>query len=224
MSYFSRVTLKPQKLAPERLASLFCDDGYKEHQALWHLFSNDSKADRDFLFRRDDLFQGLRYFVISQREPEDRDGLWVIESKHYKPIVQPGQKLAFSLRVNPVVKRKSDDGKSRRHDVVMDAKRRITSERVEKQMHVLDVAQKEGAEWLAKRAARYGFSTNEEAIRIEAYYQHRSFKKDKRISYSTLDISGELTVDNPDLFVESLTNGIGPAKAFGCGLLLVRKM
>ena len=224
MSYFSRVTLKPQRLTPEKLTPLVCGDGYKTHQALWSLFDDDPDAERDFLFRRDDLFQGVRYFVVSQRQPNDKTGLWQIETKPYSPQIHAGQTLAFNLRVNPVVKRKGEDGKSRRHDVVMDAKRRTKREGAEKKKHVLEIAQEEGATWLMRRAACHGFAVNEESIRAEAYHQHKSFKKNKNISYSTLDVSGVLVVDNPGLFAESLTKGVGPAKAFGCGLMLVRRV
>jgi CRISPR system Cascade subunit CasE len=35
---------------------------------------------------------------------------------------------------------------------------------------------------------------------------------------------GVLRVDDPECLTNLLENGIGPAKAFGCGLLLVRRL
>ena len=223
MSYFSRVTLKPQRLMSEKLAPLVCNDGYKTHQALWRLFDDDPNAERDFLFRRDDLFQGVRYFVVSQRQPDDNTGLWQIERKPYSPKVKAGQTLAFSLRVNPVVKRKGEDGKSRRHDVVMDEKRRTRQEDGTSKKHVMEIAQEAGSAWLARRSMSCGFSVNPSAVRIDSYHQHKSFKSGQKIAYSTLDMNGVLTVVEPAVFMRSLKKGIGPAKAFGCGLMLVRR-
>lgn len=226
MSYFSRVTLKAGRVKPEQLVGLACGDGYKEHQALWRLFASDPDAERDFLFRRDELYPGVRYFVVSQREPQDRDGIWLIETKPYAPSVDEGQQLAFSLRLNPVVKRKGEDGKSRRHDVVMDAKRRAgyqSQARSEREPETA-IAQQAGLEWLRSRAASHGFSIGEKGLCVEGYRQHRSPKRGNQISYSSMDFAGVLKVEDLGLFAESLQNGIGPAKAFGCGLLLVRRV
>ena len=41
---------------------------------------------------------------------------------------------------------------------------------------------------------------------------------------STLDFSGLLTVTAPEKFLSALYGGIGPAKGFGCGLLLVKRV
>jgi CRISPR system Cascade subunit CasE len=46
----------------------------------------------------------------------------------------------------------------------------------------------------------------------------------KGIALSTLDFEGHLTVANAEIFRTALFSGIGPAKAFGCGLLLVRRV
>jgi len=226
MSCFSRITLKAGRVNPEQLAGLACGDGYKEHQALWRLYSDDPDAERDFLFRRDELYHGLRYFVLSEREPEDRDGIWFIETKPYTPTLTAGQQLAFSLRANPVIKRKGEDGKSRRHDVVMDAKHRGDYQRQPRQTRepVIDIAQQAGVEWLRQRAASHGFAIGEEGVRVEGYQQHRSPKRGNRIAYSSIDFAGVLQVEDTGLLAEALKKGIGPAKAFGCGLLLIRRV
>ena len=39
----------------------------------------------------------------------------------------------------------------------------------------------------------------------------------------TLDFGGILTVVDPERFIEALYQGVGSAKAFGCGLMLVRR-
>lgn len=226
MSYFSRITLKAGRIDPEQLAGLACGNGYKEHQALWRLFAGDPDAERDFLFRRDELYHGLRYVVVAEREPEDRDGIWLIETKPYDPTISVGQRLAFSLRANPVVKRKGEDGKSRRHDVVMDEKQRGVYRSQLRQEREADhqIAQRVGVAWLRQRAVGHGFAITEDSVAVDGYHQHRSPKRGKQIAYSSIDFAGVLRVEDPRLFAKALISGIGPAKAFGCGLMLVRRI
>ena len=43
--------------------------------------------------------------------------------------------------------------------------------------------------------------------------------------YSTLEFDGILAVTEPEVFIEKcLFSGIGPAKGFGCGVMLVRRV
>ncbi|MBE0437199.1 MAG: type I-E CRISPR-associated protein Cas6/Cse3/CasE, partial [Methylomicrobium sp.] len=62
-------------------------------------------------------------------------------------------------------------------------------------------------------------------IRVDGYRQHRFLKRkgNKQVSLSTLEFNGLLTVTDPNLFIKTLYTGIGPAKGFGCGLMLVRR-
>ena len=60
-------------------------------------------------------------------------------------------------------------------------------------------------------------------LQVDAYKQSKAGKRDHNIRFSAVDFAGELIVSNPELFQIALLNGIGHAKAFGCGLLLVRR-
>jgi CRISPR system Cascade subunit CasE len=115
-----------------------------------------------------------------------------------------------------------------RHDVVMDLKHRqqYKGRPVTERPAMAQLIQEAGVRWLASRAERYGFSFDQGGVSIEGYTQHVSRKRKQKspIRYSTLDVSGLLTVRDVGQFQHSLNNGIGPAKAFGCGLMLVRKV
>lgn len=226
MHYFSRITFDTRYTDTARLAEIFCDNAYREHQELWRLFELDPDADRDFLYRREQLPGALRYFVVSQREPVAPNNSWRIETKPYQPKLTAGQKLAFQIRINPVVTKRDTEGKSRRHDVVMDRKIEIGYQELSgtERPPMLDIIQQAGEGWLQKRSQKHGFTVEPEEIRVEAYQQHAASKRGGKvpIRYSTLDITGVLTVTDTQLFNSALVNGLGPAKAFGCGLLLVR--
>lgn len=225
--YFSRISLmSPGAIDGAKLANLVCGGGYREHQYLWKLFEKDPDADRDFLFRRDQVGGWPRFLMISDRLPAHSNDVWKVESKGYAPQIKVGQQLVFSLRVNPVVTRLSEAGKKQRHDVVMDLKKRMDYQSMPKadRPSLQSLIQQAGLDWLEVRAGKYGFSFNPDAVRAEGYLRHGVTKKAgrKAINFSTLDYTGMLTVVDPKQFQLTLFRGIGPAKAFGCGLLLVR--
>jgi CRISPR system Cascade subunit CasE len=91
---------------------------------------------------------------------------------------------------------------------------------------IAQLVEEGGIKWLSMRSERNGFSFLAEEVRIEGYSQYQVAKKGCRtaIRYSTLDFTGLLTVEDISLFQQALCEGIGPAKAFGCGLLLLRRL
>jgi len=226
MSYFSRVSIDPVSVNASNLAKEVCVNAYREHQHLWRLFDADPDAERDFLFRREQPTGSFpRFYLLSGREPRRSDSVWQIETKSYRPAIRAGQRLAFSLRVNPIVARRDAQGRQVRHDVVMDLQHHMGFKEMQPSERPLlaELVQQAGVEWLQKRTERHGFSFLPGELRVEGYQQHRASKKGgkKPIRYSTLDFTGLLTVTDADLFQQALMKGIGPAKAFGCGLLLV---
>ncbi|MHC1625774.1 MAG: type I-E CRISPR-associated protein Cas6/Cse3/CasE [Methanoculleaceae archaeon] len=227
--YFSRLTMRPDaSKSPEflRIAS----GPYQIHQMVWDLFLHPEHTERDFLYRVDRRMGSPVVYVLSSREPVYLGRLWRVETKPFNPVLHRGQRLVFSLRANPVVSRRmdpDDDGKRRlvRHDVVMDAKKKLQKEYGKVRFRMADLVQQEGTRWLRSRAERHGFSIGDGAVRADGYRQIR-FRKGKSgntVSISTIDFTGILTVTDPDLFLESLRSGIGPAKGFGCGLMMIRR-
>ena len=56
----------------------------------------------------------------------------------------------------------------------------------------------------------------------QGYRNHPIPEKRDRARFTSVDMSGELEVKDPERFKELLKAGIGPAKGFGCGLMLIR--
>ncbi|WP_066977465.1 type I-E CRISPR-associated protein Cas6/Cse3/CasE [Methylomonas lenta] len=44
------------------------------------------------------------------------------------------------------------------------------------------------------------------------------------LGFSTLDFTGELQITDAEAFRQTLFTGLGRVKAFGCGLLLVKRI
>lgn len=115
--------------------------------------------------------------------------------------------------------------------VVMDAKKRLLAERGFAHWHgwkhadkppLYELAHQACGQWLIAAGQARGFAVDESCLSVEAYSQHRG--KDEKLRFSSVDFAGELTVLDADKFSATLSQGIGHAKAFGCGLLLVRRV
>lgn len=222
--YMSRITLRPDAGRDRRFWRLAAGQGQQDHKLLWRLFSDGPDRKRDFVFRRNDDERGtMGYLAVSVRPPQE-DGMWRTEVKPYHPKLRRGQRLSFSLRVNPVVSRRDDQGKQQRHDVVMDRKKRLGEQGVPraKWPSLAELAQEAGVQWLLDRAERHGFGIEPEQVRADAYHQLRFRKGNRMVSLSSLELNGQLTVADPGWLLATLYNGLGPAKGYGFGLMLVR--
>lgn len=84
--------------------------------------------------------------------------------------------------------------------------------------------------WFAAKGKKNGFQLMREEksgrlkFQAESYRWHALPRKGKAAGFSSVDFDGEIEVLDPNKFIPALFNGIGPAKAFGCGLMLVRRI
>ncbi|MBI0154362.1 type I-E CRISPR-associated protein Cas6/Cse3/CasE [Gilliamella sp. W8128] len=218
--YFSRVTLKLNRL-PYVMQQKMQNSGlYAIHQWLWQLFPNQEK--RCFLFREERIGKGYQYYLLSEIAPLTNHELFLIETKPYQPKLTVGMKLIFSLRANPVVFK---NGK--RSDVMMNAKYLAKQQGLD--TNEIKIRQNEAAiNWLIKQSESRGFSlsTNDQQLdcTVINYTQEQFIKKSnlKPITYSSVDYQGVLTVTDVDLFLNTIYQGVGKSKGFGCGLFLLK--
>jgi CRISPR system Cascade subunit CasE len=220
--WFSRIRLK-RDAHIRAIADLLLptDDKRKilaaRHKLIWSLFSDDKERERDFLWRED---RENVFFTLSARQPAN--DMFDIETKPYELALDKGDNLFFSLRANPIISRKEPGSRrGKRHDIVMDRLREIPSgERGQKRDHVIQQA---GHDWLAAQGERYGFAL--QSVKSDSYHQHILPRKNGKTAgnISTLDLEGRLTVTDPDKFLAKLIKGFGSAKAFGCGLMMIKR-
>ena len=200
-------------------------DAYHAHSLIWDLFSDGPERERDFLFRQEE-HRGLPGFLtVASRAPSSRNGTWVVETKPYDPVLREGMRLGFALRANPVRTAKNEKGQRVRHDVVMDAKWRLKTTDPDRPLPPQPALVREaGLAWLAARAEKHGFDFSQGEVTADGYARLRLVKNGggPPIRLSTIEFGGLLTVTDPDRFGAALLSGIGAAKGFGCGLLLVR--
>lgn len=191
------------------------------HRLVWSLFADGPDRRRDFLWREE---KPGHFLALSLRPPADPHGLFEVEFKPFEPALVPGDRLGFTLRANPVIARPVVRGeRGKRHDVVMDALYRDASGS-ERAMARPDAILRAGAAWLARQGAAQGF-TPEDGVGVDGYETVRIARErgEKPIRFGMLDLTGLLTVREPDRFLAALAQGFGRSRAFGCGLMLIRR-
>ncbi|SDH67917.1 type I-E CRISPR-associated protein Cas6/Cse3/CasE [Roseospirillum parvum] len=229
----TRVTLK-RDAAAAALAPILLPGGRDApmplatgHRLMWSLFADAPERRRDFLWRE---IEPGRFLTYSARPPSHHGDLFHIDEP--KPLDVPwrvGQRLAFSLRANPTVARRRGDGSraSRRRDVVMEGLYPLDSGAARRDARA-GLERTQGLDWLTARAESRGFALDRATdgtprVTVDGYRRHRVGRRGGgQAVLSSLDFDGLLTITDPAAFAAALRQGIGPAKAFGFGLLLVR--
>ena len=228
MRYLSRVRLRRdasiRALAPLLLDKIGRGGPSRQpgHHLVWSLFADGSDRKRDFLWRETDAGE---FLILSARQPEDRHGLFEIdEPKPFAPALEPGDRLRFSLRANPVVRRRHPSHRrSVKHDVVMDTLR--SHAKGERAVQRFEIIREQGFAWLDRQGTKAGFKIGSADVAVDGYDQHRisRMKSAPAMLYSTLDYEGTLTVSDPVTLLTAIAHGFGAAKAYGCGLMLIRR-
>jgi CRISPR system Cascade subunit CasE len=191
------------------------------HRLIWALFADGPDRRRDFLWRQAGPGE---FLALAARPPHDAHNLFMLEWKPFAPDLRPGQRLGFSLRANPVAAG-APPGRGKRgqrHDVVMHALHALPREqRTAERAARIRAA---GTSWLARQGAAHGFDLESESLAIDGYDQIRIPRETGGpIRFSVLEFEGILTVREPRLFLRRLAEGFGAARAFGCGLMLIRR-
>lgn len=241
--YLSRARIRARRgEALSAIAPLLVPDDSAQrpghaHRVLWLLFQDTPDTTRDFLWR--DEGNG-RYMILSHRPPTDPHGLFAIDTKEFEPALAVGDRLSFVLRANPVVTTKRagiktarGTGKARgtRVDIVMDALKTVPrTDWLEKTGRAFErdrIAQAAGIDWLARQGERAGFKTVREDPEpvIGGYVQIPIERRHGRrpAGFSVLDFAGQIEITDPEAFLTKLAQGFGAAKAFGNGLMLIRR-
>ncbi|GAM10682.1 CRISPR system Cascade subunit CasE [Geobacter sp. OR-1] len=194
-------------LSKVMISGTACRNPYEIHRALWKLFHEDAEAERDFLFRVGQSERNSAEVLLqSFRKPEiSVETARILGCKEYPLTLQEGQRLRFLLVANPIKmindeggrKNASGEPKKCRVPLVKEEDQRAWIER-----KFLDVAQLEN-------------------LVIDPVFplRFRKSKEDRAGKIQQVSFQGALSVQNPESMISLIKTGIGPAKAFGCGLL-----
>jgi CRISPR system Cascade subunit CasE len=204
------------------------------HRLVWTLFADAADRKRDFLWREADAGT---FYLLSRRVPEDSHGLFELDPpKPFEPALGVGDRLRFSLRANATVAKGGGKGtRGKPCDVVMAAIR--DTPKGERAAHRAAAIEREGRRWLDVQGSRCGFAvvTDErfandavdgmgQGVSVTGYRTLRVNHAGPIAHIGVLDFEGVLEVREPERFIGSISEGFGRAKAFGCGLMLIRRV
>lgn len=199
------------------------------HRLVWTLFADSPDRRRDFLWR--EAAPGA-FYLLSRRPPKDAHSLFELEApKSFAPHLCAGEVLRFTLRANATVARRpGGDSRARGKpsDVVMDALYRLAPgpDRAAARQEAIHSA---GRAWLAARGASNGFrlpDANPASGPTSCVTGYRVLElgdRKDRMRIGILDFDGLLVVEDPSKLIEAIGEGFGRAKAFGCGLMMIRR-
>lgn len=191
---------------------------YEIHRRLWRLFpdvewetrNGSEEARQGFLFRVEEQGTGrpARLLVQSHTAPIRAEGLSLLGSREFLPTPGVGQRLAFVLTANPV-------------KAITDTQREAKPGKQSEKCRVPLIKEDEQRQWLARKLTGAAVLENTVILPHAPLYFRKGKHGGKLV---TCTFEGVLQVDAPKQLAGLLENGVGPAKAFGCGLLLVRQL
>lgn len=193
------------------LSGAACRNPYEIHRSLWKLFSEDADANRDFLYRvgqsdrnrAEILMQSMREPIISSNTAK------ILACKEYPLSLIAGQRLRFILIANPIKMINDEDG-------------RKNSNGEPKKCRVPLIREDDQRGWIERKLLN---TASLESIVIDPIFPLRFRKgKDGAGKIKPVSFQGILKIEEPENMIELVRKGIGPAKAFGCGLLSLARI
>jgi CRISPR system Cascade subunit CasE len=211
MNWLTQLTLDHATVARRQLR-----DNYDWHKAAWQCFPGRPEAARDFLMRLDESPRGFRLLVVSPHPPTRPDWCppdsW--ESREIPPDYFKRSRYAFQLRANPTKKVVNPDRpKIIRPDGRLD--RNKNARRVPLRQPTELVA------WLERKGEAGGFTVEAESLRVIPEGQDHFSRGRQQGVHASVEFRGTLVVTDAATFHQTFVTGIGSAKAFGFGLLVI---
>lgn len=230
MSWLSRLEVDAQTIYSEGISA----DIYTWHKKLWECYPNVPEAERDFLTRIDQLEGAYRLWLLAKRKPIrpawcPPDGFAV---KEIAASFLTHRYYVFDLQANPVKAAVQKDAKG--EPMLQPNGKRKRGKRVPL------VKPDELRAWLVHKGevrcrdkdtgedVPGGFKIVEERpLEISPMVESHFCKKDRRNNkeyaayHGGVQFRGTLEVTDREKFIETYQAGIGSAKGFGFGLLLL---
>lgn len=209
--YLSRIALDTGRRGTQRALSV----PHILHGAVEQGFE---PSDSRRLWRIDWLHDICYLLVLSESIPDlthisDQFGLPSVqplwETKDYNTLLtrlEVGQEWHFRLCANPT--RSSYKEKDKERGRVF--------------AHVTSEQQKR---WLLSRAERCGFTLQENGFDVvhSRWFKFDKGKQGNHVSLRMATYEGRLVINNVEAFIQTLVNGVGRGKAYGCGLLTIAR-
>lgn len=207
MTHLTQITLDFAAVARLRIR-----DVYDWHQRVWECVPGRDGQRRDFLTRLDQKGGGFQLLIVSPVEPTRPDWCPPDCWRGPKPIPESyfaRSRYRFQLCANPTKKVavQNPDGSFKKNG------RRVPLSKREDLIA-----------WITRKGEQGGFAVQEETLRTIPRGREYFQKNGQHGLHSAVEFQGVLSVTDPAKFHETFTCGIGSAKAFGFGLLVIAPM
>jgi len=230
MNWLARLDVDTETLRKAGVSN----DIYIWHQKLWECYPDEPDAKRDFLTRIDQLEGAYRFWVLSKRKPVCpqwcmADGFAI---NQISPSFLTHRYYAFDLRANPVkmqlIPRNADgepvlhtNGKRKRGKRIPLVKPDELRSWLIQKGNVRSVICKKNEPKIEIPGGFRIIETKDRPLEIRPMVESHFRKKEHSAYHGGVQFRGVLEVTDKKHFIESYKSGIGSAKGFGFGLLLL---
>jgi len=189
---------------------------YQFHQALWRLFPGHEEAERVFLFRveQQQTGGGAQVLMQSSLQPQsmEQSPILLAAPREFALNIPNNQRLRFRLRANPI-KTIKDNSKG-----FVEKKGKTFT----KTVRVPLLREEQQQAWLERKLQAFA-QLEMLIVQPEPVLYFRKAKEGRSGKIQPVLFDGIFTVTDAEAFKKAIVQGIGPAKAFGCGLLSVAR-
>jgi CRISPR system Cascade subunit CasE len=231
MPYLSKIWLNPLRTGAQRLLR----NPQAMHAAVLGGLSRQPVTERVLWRLEDNGRHRAAVLVLTQSTPSwehlvEQAG-WASSDEEqalvrsYKPLldrVVRGREFAFRLRANPVTAIRHPQKPSPSQRQLLEGGGRIRGFRMPHRTAECQLA------WLRERIGHWGFEPVDNSAgvadvhlsaRKRLVFTRRSDDTARQVTIETATFEGRLRVAEVDLATASLLGGVGPARAYGCGLI-----
>jgi CRISPR system Cascade subunit CasE len=224
MNWLASIKVDAETVLTQRMV-----DSYAWHRRIWEdCFERAPDAKRDFLTRIDQLDRASRVWILATSKPKRPQ--WCTPEqfavKEIAPSFLSHRYYAFDLRANPTkcIDQREDNGKTilRQNGKRTKGKRIPLVKPEELKAWLLRKAQVRSRDERAGMDIPGGFRIVEDRpLEISPMVESHFRRKGDAAYHGGVQFRGVLEVTNRERFIESYQSGIGSAKGFGFGLLLI---
>jgi CRISPR system Cascade subunit CasE len=214
--HLTRATLRTDAQTRALLPILLAAKTGSAHNLTWSIASDSPDRERDYLWR-----QGADGVIYILSEREITGGPLYDVAAVPVPTYSAGDLVRFDLRCSPVVRRSREGKRSAKRDPVLERLAGLPP--AERGAHRLAYASEWITSWLTRLGTENGYRL--ETVDVTGYRQERIARQAAApVVISMAEVAGTLTVTDPIAFVARVRTGFGPARAWGCGLMLTKRI
>jgi len=201
--YLSHININPQK----DKTRILLGSRQVAHASVLSCFSP-SQSEQRVLWRLEKDSQKVGLFIMSEYRPSmnvlNEQFGWENDASNFRTVDYDGllkslsinDRMSFSITINPT---RTVTGGNKRYGL----------------------ESSEVPNWLDRKLASVGAELN--SASIDSYRKEKFRRGDSYVTLGIYETSGELTVKDVDLIQKGVMCGIGSAKGYGCGMLLLNQ-